>query len=78
MRGDDVCKQLAESINQQDFDIDRFIRRFNKESPYIQQMIFNIAIEVIRNCAHDDYVYDERNEWAHTFGKRLWREDEFL
>lgn len=72
MRGEEVCQEFSALINQQEFDIPRFIRQFNKENPYIQQIMFNIAVEIIRNCARDDFVWDERNEWAHTFGKELW------
>lgn len=62
---------MAEGINGYDFCIRDFIKEFDNIHPYLQQIIFNIAIELIDHCSKDTYQYDERNEWAHKLAAQI-------
>lgn len=53
-----------------------FCDEFKRDHRYLQGEVFQLALEIIKTCANDDYQYDGRNEFAHTIAKDIVEKNE--
>lgn len=53
-----------------------FCEAFKRDHRYLQGEVFQLALEIIKTCADENYQYDGRNEFAHTIAKDIVEKNE--
>ena len=66
-----AASDLEDAVNNMSFKYDKFAKCLSLMHPTLQQNMFRLIAEMIKEQAREDRSYDDRNKSSHELAKKL-------